>query len=498
MICVVIKGPSFEEAKHQIQELSHEVDLLEFRLDYFEHLNEEFLENLRKVRSLPVIFTLRDPTQESGYRGSEEQRLADIRRYAKLSPDYFDLESHCPPEYVETFTRDFPNVKVILSYHNFTETPDLDLLYNEMKRLPASIYKIAVMANNCLDACRILEFTRRADRPVCVMGMGESGEVTRILGKVFGSQFTYASASEKNQIVPGQLTARTLIDIYRYPILTAQTAVYGLIGNPVSGSIGYLTHNALFKELDIPAVYVKIPVNTSELKPFLNYARELGFLGISVTMPLKEDLLSLVDEIDDEVKKIGAANTLCFRNGKIVAFNTDSIGAIHALKKETEIKNKKILVIGAGGASKAIVVEALNQGGLVTVLNRDPSRAKEMAQKLPIKTDGLDRIASYIDLEGYDILINCTPKEVPFDLDLLLPNKVVMDIKTKPKDTELLIQAAKINCRIVYGYEMFIGQALEQFRHWFGGKIDLISAEKILRRVALSHLEADAGRVYEK
>lgn len=483
MLCVTINGPSFEEAAQQILSLPLNVHLLEFRLDCFFDLNESFLERLRGIRALPVIFTLREPRQGSDYQGTEEERLAALTRYAKLNPEYIDLESTCPPDYIRLFSEAYPHIKIILSYHNFDETPaDLTRLYAEMRTFPAHFYKIATFCNSSTDALRLLFFTKNAVKPLCTMGMGRHGEVTRVLGCIYGSSITYASVSDKSKIVQGQLSANTLSNVYHYPLLNSETLVYGLIGDPVSKSIGYRVHNAFFANVDIPAVYVKMVAIQDQLEKLLPLTKELGFRGLSVTMPLKEVLLPHVDFIDPYAASIGAANTLVYKEDGIHAYNTDGIGALNAIEKIASVNDKRVLIVGAGGAAKAIIVEALRRGAHVTVVNRTVSRAEELALQYSIRAAALSDITQIIR-EGYDFLINCTPVGIPFDLELLLPEKIVMDIKTLPQLTEFLAKAIEKKCLIVYGYQMYIEQALEQYALWFPEIFNRTQAKQLLEHV---------------
>jgi 3-dehydroquinate dehydratase/shikimate dehydrogenase len=469
MLCVTIKGPTFDEAAQQILSVPLSVNLLEFRLDYFHDITPAMVQNLREIRALPVIFTLRD-----------SNRLKDIEAYARLNPEYFDLEHTLPKEFVEAFIREHPHIKVIYSYHNFEETPsDLETVYRELESIPAHLYKIATQCRSSIDALKLMLFCQSKAGALCAMGMGEEGELTRVLGPVYHSPITYSSVTDALKVVSGQLTATTLVNTYQFPTLNTNTSVYGLFGDPVSKSIGNITHNAYFRHMHIPAVYVKIKVSPKELKEALQLTKKLGFKGLSVTMPLKEDLLPLVDVVDPYTAAIGAANTLVFASDGIHAYNTDGIGALNAIEKLEPVKGKKIIILGAGGAAKAIIVEALNRGAQVTVLNRTVKRAAELAERYAIEAGALEDAPAVLKA-GYDILINCTPEELPISPALLEPGKVVMDIKTRPPLTKLLEEALTKGCTIVYGYQMYIEQALEQYALWFPETFNRIHAKELL------------------
>jgi 3-dehydroquinate dehydratase / shikimate dehydrogenase len=481
MICVVIKGPTFQEVYQQIVQAIACADLVELRLDYLTSLDLISLENIRSAFSIPMIFTLRSELEGGCYKGSEENRLALLRQIVQLQPDYLDLESHIPLPLIEEIIGECPNTKLILSYHNFEMTPDLDKIYNQMQRVPAHFYKIAVHAENCLDALKLLCWAK--NRNVIAISMGQHGQLTRILAPILGSPITYAALEENREIVPGQLTAKLLIEKYHHLSLNPQTAIYGLIGDPVNQSISDETHNYLMTEQALDAVYVKIQVKPSELPEFLSLAKRLSFSGFSVTRPLKEAILPFLDSIDPSALEIGAVNTLLLKEGKIYGFNTDGLGALNVIENEFLVKDRKILIIGAGGAAKAIAYEAAQRGALVTVINRDSKKAIQIAERLKAIGRGLEQIQSAVDA-GYDLLINCTPLAMPLAPEHMISRSVVMDIVTKPKETDFLKLAKQKQCRLIYGYQMFVQQALGQFAIWFDQRVDTKKAKVTLEKKA--------------
>ena len=479
MICVVIKGPTFQDAHHQISKAAAYADLVELRLDGFTSLDLNSLNTLRTQFSIPMIFTLRSQCQGGSYAQPEEKRLEDIRKLASLKPEYIDLENHLPANFIEEILKQH-EIKLILSYHNFEETPhDLEEIFLKMCQMPAFFYKIAVSAGNCLDALKLLHMAKNNEGKLIAISMGSHGQISRILGPVVGSPITYAALDDNQKSAPGQLSAQTLIEQYHYRSLNPRTKIYGLIGDPVDQSISDVTHNHVLAVCGLNSVYVKIQVHRSELENFLKLAKQLPFMGLSVTMPFKEHILPYLDDTDPQALTIGAVNTLIFEDGNISGFNTDGIGALNALEKGFPVKGKRVVIIGAGGATKAIAFEAIRRGALVTILNRDADKAIRLATRLQCIGKGLDSMPACAK-EGYDILINCTPSALPIDPQDILPTAVVMDIKTKPAETELIKHALRKGCRIVYGYEMFIEQALGQFDLWFKGQFDEQNGRLIL------------------
>jgi 3-dehydroquinate dehydratase/shikimate dehydrogenase len=285
------------------------------------------------------------------------------------------------------------------------------------------------------------------------ISMGDYGQPGRILAPILGSPITYACIDENLKTAPGQLSVEALKDLS----LNENTAIYGLIGDPVDKSIGDKTHNFCFRSSGIEAVYVKMKVKETELGEFLKLARKLPFRGLSVTMPLKKSILSYLDEIDPKARQIGAVNTLVFENGKIIGYNTDGVGALRAIKRS--VKGEKIAILGTGGAAQSIAYEARLQGAQVVLLKRNEYETE------------------------YDILINCTPALSPIDPAYILPKSLVMDITTNPKETLFLRHALEKGCKVIYGYQMFIEQALGQFDLWFKDRIDRDILERKVREI---------------
>ncbi|MGZ3732411.1 MAG: shikimate dehydrogenase, partial [Parachlamydiaceae bacterium] len=249
--------------------------------------------------------------------------------------------------------------------------------------------------------------------------------------------------------------------------------------------ISDFSHNALFSRLGYNAIYVKMAIQPHEIGSFLYYAKQLGFQGLSVTMPLKEQLLPYLDSIDPSAQEIGAINTLFFTDNHIHGYNTDGIGALNALEKCCPVNGKHLVLIGAGGAARAIAYEAIRRGAKVTIVNRNATKALELAKELNCMGMGLNQMAS-LSKQGYNVLINCTPHPLAIPQNEILPNCIAMDIVTKPKESAFLKAAKAQGCRIIYGYNMFIEQALGQFQLWFKDSFDLQNNRMLLERFVLN------------
>lgn len=435
MLCISLRGPTLKEAKRQLTEALPLASLIEWRLDLFE--DPKVIKTLHPMCPLPQIFTLRN--------GNDEL----LKELLELKPDYVDLEHPIPVP---------KGVKVIRSYHNYEETPEnLEAILADLKRSPATFYKIATHAQSTSDALRLL---RIGGEDVLAMGMGEEGTCSRILAPIFGQSFVYSALSDAEKTAPGQLTAQTLHELYHHRSLSPSTALYGLVGDPISQSIGHLFHNSYMREQN--ALYVKLRIQPSELAPFIEQAPELGFRGLSITIPHKEAILPLLDEVTPHAQAIGAVNTVTFCDGKAIGSNTDADGALDALEAVEKVKGKRIVLIGAGGAARAVAYEAIRRGASLLILNRTPERAKSLAGELSCDWMLLDAWKG----GQYDILINTTSNQDPIATELIAPHAVAMDLSITPEVTTFLKCASEKGCRTVTGREMFHRQALLQANTW--------------------------------
>jgi 3-dehydroquinate dehydratase/shikimate dehydrogenase len=261
----------------------------------------------------------------------------------------------------------------IASYHNFEMTPDLEVVLAQMKeRHPrARYYKLATFARSTLDSLRMLHFQRRHPEVIGVC-MGERGALTRILGPVMGCPIVYAPLTEEDKNSPGQLLWSELSLIYHFKSLTPENFICGLIGDPVRRSVGHLFHNPQF-------LYVKMKVEADELESFFALVEDLPFRGLSVTSPLKEKVIPYLARISSEAKAIGAVNTLVRGLSGWEGFNTDGKAAVDVLG---EVRGKKVVVVGAGGAARAIVYELVKRGAVVTIVNRTKKKGQDLAIEL--------------------------------------------------------------------------------------------------------------------
>jgi 3-dehydroquinate dehydratase/shikimate dehydrogenase len=471
MICVSI-GRS--RHKHMLAEHKHLVEqgakLVELRLDYIS--SRVNIQRLLKDRPCETIITVRREQDGGKYTGSEESRLIMIREAIANGVEYIDLEEDIAGKIPR-----FGKTKRIVSYHSFRNTPEnLRDLHAKLKALDADIVKISTMANSPHDNLRVLEMMQEAGSPTIGICMGDIGTPSRILGPKFGAPFTYSTFHHERALAPGQLSYDQMVNIYRYNSIGPQTAVYGVIADPIGHSLSPQIHNPAFGALGIDAVYVPFRVPIDTLGQFVDDVPRLGIRGLSVTIPHKETISKFLTKVDPAVKGIGAVNTVLFKGNEVLGYNTDykaaldclenALGGTAAAGAASPLKNKKVLVLGAGGVARAVMYGLQRRGARSTIAGRTKSRALYLAESFGGRC--VDWQARHIS--DADIIVNCTPigmhpnvDESPFNKSHLKPSMIVFDTVYNPETTLLLKEARAHGCRAVTGVEMFIRQAALQF-----------------------------------
>lgn len=250
---------------------------------------------------------------------------------------------------------------------------------------------------------------------------------------------------------------------------TAKTKICLIIGDPVNHSLSPLMHNSAYEAvgLDEEFVYLAASVPVTEIGAVINAVRTLRIHGLTCTVPHKIAIIPFLDEVDPIAKKIGAVNSVVNTNGVLKGFNTDWMGAIIPLKKRIDLAGKKVLVIGAGGAARAVVFGLIKEKALITITNRTIEKAHELAKEF-----GCECIGN-IDIQfisSQDVIINTTSvgmhpneNESPINTEGIHKGQLIMDIVYIPHETELLKQGKIRGATIIHGIEMLLFQGTAQF-----------------------------------
>jgi len=476
MYCVSIACGSHTRMIEEYQALVADgVQLVELRLDFLRR--EPDLTRLLKEKKTQIVITCRKPEDGGLWRDTEEKRQKLLRQAILDGVDYIDLEEKTAkaiPRHGKT--------KRIISYHNLSETPkNLQEIWDNLAKCDADIVKIAVFPQNLSDVFRVFELLKANSHkiPTIAVSMGDLGVMTRILAPKFGSPFTYSTFSSKRVIAPGLLTYKTLRDVYHYDEIDENTEVFGVIGYPIGHSLSPLIHNKSFVEAGMNRVYLPFLVPPEDLNTFIEHASSIGVRGLSVTIPHKVNVLRKLTHSDPAVEQIGACNTIIIDNYDMFGYNTDYAAAILSIEAamggkvngESPLKGHSALVLGAGGAGKALAYGLISRGAKVTVTDIDYNRALDLAKQLD---------CTEIEWEmrhglRCTILVNTTPvgmhpnvDETPYDKAGLREGMVVFDAVYNPENTLLIKNAKFRKCITVSGVEMFVGQACLQFKLFTG------------------------------
>jgi shikimate dehydrogenase len=283
-------------------------------------------------------------------------------------------------------------------------------------------------------------------------------------------------------------------------VISGKTRVCGVIGDPIEHTLSPAIHNAAFNHLKLDFVFLAFKVKAADLENAVWGMRGLGIHGLNVTMPHKSTVIAYLDEVDPAVKFLGSANTILNKNGKLLGFNTDGVGALKALRENgTELSEKKVLLFGAGGAAKAIAFSLAEEVGELVVLNRAAEKAAVLADALnrmfgkKIVGGALSPSAVQKNLQDADILVNATSVGMHPNVNqsLVAPqwlksNLTVMDIVYNPVETKLAKDAKVAGAKVISGVEMLIYQGAASFEIW----TERTAPIEVMRRAALNQLSS--------
>jgi shikimate dehydrogenase len=281
--------------------------------------------------------------------------------------------------------------------------------------------------------------------------------------------------------------------------VTGKTRVCGVIGDPIEHSLSPAMHNAAFEALNLDYVFLAFKVKPANVQDAVNGMRALNIRGLNVTMPHKSRVLKYLDRVDLPAQLISSVNTILNKENLLFGFNTDGVGALKALKENgVELKGRKVLLLGAGGAARAIAYAVAKEADELAVLNRTPKHAQTLAKLLEksankkIASGSLSPSDVQRNLQDSDILINATsvgmkprPEESPVASKLLRSNLAVMDIVYNPLETKLAKDAKAAGAKVVSGVEMLIYQGASAFELWTGKSAPV----EVMRKAALNHLQ---------
>ncbi|MGI0072475.1 MAG: shikimate dehydrogenase [Nitrosotalea sp.] len=256
------------------------------------------------------------------------------------------------------------------------------------------------------------------------------------------------------------------------------TKTYAVIGDPIDHSLSPAIHNAAFLFLRLDCTYIAYRIAKGELEYGVESLKKIGIAGFNVTIPHKIDMVKLLNETDEECQLVGATNTVVNDNGFLKGYNTDVGGFLDPIRKrKIDCKNSDVLLIGAGGAARAIVVAFLKEGvRKITVANRTKEKANDIikiARQVGLESDYSDLVQAGEMAGNYKFIVNATSVGLkgvscPISTEKINKNSVVYDIVYMPVETPLIQQSKNQGATIIYGWEMLLAQAMKSFEIWIG------------------------------
>jgi 3-dehydroquinate dehydratase/shikimate dehydrogenase len=344
---------------------------------------------------------------------------------------------------------------------------------------------LVTQANDPLDNATVLDLLAKGRGRLVAFTMGEMGRCTRVMCLAAGAPFTYAAAhhGKKPGGVPGigQIPALMMRGLYRADRIGKRTRVLGVVGHPIGHSLSPVIHNVALAALGLDAVYVAF-----EALHFDSFwsAFQARLAGLSITLPHKEAAARAAEQRERAAEDAGAANTLVRRAGHWWAYNTDVIGLRGPLERRLKLAGARVLVAGAGGAARAAVSVLTQAGCRVSIVNRTAAHAEALAAELGAA------VVSREDLAGHqwDVIVHTTPLGMTPDVTTCffkpaeLNTRILFETVYTPATTRLMRMAQRRGgIEVISGVEMFLAQAVEQFRLWTGKKAPEKVMEDALR-----------------
>jgi len=509
-ICVVIARTRHKMIVAELEEaVKRGAKFLELRIDLLSKAVD--FKRLTPAKKCAWMATIRRPMDGGRWPGTEPERQIIIRQAIVSGAfEWVDLET----DIADKIPR-FGPVKRVISYHNIDETPqDIDAIYEQMLKQDADVYKIAVRAQHPSDCRRIIDLQKRAPKPTVAFCMGDIGAPTRFIALKYWAPWIYAAFNPERQLAPGLPSFDEFRTTYPVRSIGAATRIFGLLGDPVGHSLSPILHNHMYRRMKVDAVYLPFKVPAGEFNAALDAFQSASVGGYSVTIPHKEAAAQAAVERESNVVSIGAANTLLARaDGTFLAANTDHDAAIDSLREHLDKKAAAVgvpapqfdqlfvLVLGAGGAARAIVHALIRNGAHVTITSRTNDKSAKLAVELGCKSIDWETRHSPVH---YDIIINCTPvgmhpnmTQTPLQANFLKSGITVFDTIYNPEHTQLIRDAEGRGCSVLTGVDMFVRQAAKQIERFVGLQPPLDQMRELMRK-ALSPLTRAMAEEAEK
>ncbi len=471
-----------------------ESKFLEFRLDSLSR-PDAVLSALRRFlagnKNVTAIATCRRRPNGGNFSGTLEEELNILSKAVRAGCCMVDLEIESAEEAAPAEFDKFraalrqAGAELIVSFHDFSRTRLLDRAADRIAAFDPDMVKVVSTAQTLEDNLVVLRLieNRAASARIVSMAMGEEGLPSRILAPREGGEFTFASLAEGEETAPGQVTARLLRTLYGAGKITSSTRIFGVAGNPIAHSLSPLMQNTAFRCAGVDAVL--IPLKVRALADLLTFALELPLSGLAVTMPLKQEILPRLKQMDPLVKRMGACNTVRIgADGKLSGYNTDVAGVVRPLERRMRLKGARVALLGAGGAARAAAFGLVEQGAEVFIVNRTHENAVKLARAAGATALRQEKLRGM----RFDVLINSTPcgmagskEPLPLGAEELNAD-LVFDMVYNPMETALVKLARSRGIAVITGAEMFVQQGARQFEIWTGKTAPEAEMRRVVER----------------
>ncbi len=474
-ICLTLTGATIEEDLSQFASQRYFADVVELRVDLLDFDERVRAASFPSLVPCPVILTFRRRRDGGAFDGAEDERAAFFRSVLKPGCGfaYVDFEDDFRPDGLAAAAH-AAGVKVIRSLHSF-DGPVEDVVgrCREMRGATDEIPKIAFMPGSPADVYRLFAETAGfTDFPHILCAMGPMGLASRVLAARTHSLLTYASTGGALSSI-GHVSAHELVKTYRFRSLTPDTRLYGVTGFPLVFTRSPEINNAAFSAAALDAVMVPFPSRTAA--DAVEFMRAMGMRGMAVTYPHKQSIMPLLDDVDAAARAIGAVNTVVLEGGRLVGHNTDAAGfsaALTAFLGVVDLRGRRVAVVGAGGAARAVVHALKNLGADVCIFNRTPEKAASLADEFGFASAALGPETADVFASYADVVVQCAaPGADPARFDPLSFHRFtgrewVYDLVYEPDVTPTLARAAAAGCHVENGFSMLCAQAREQRRFY--------------------------------
>ena len=472
LIATLMTPPS--SGGQELSALQDRVDWLEVRSDLFGDLDADWLRSRFGGR---LLYSLRSSTEGGIFEGSLDQRHNRLKRAAR----FYDLveiegERDFTPDLLDTI----PVEKRVVSWHGSAGSlSELEERFAHLSSIPASLYKLVTKAAKGSDELAPLLLLNKLGRSDTIAyADGPLGFWTRLVAPHLGAPIVFGSVPN-GPAVPAEPTINKLIEDYGLPALMPIEAIYGIVGSPVFHSLSPRLHNAAYRSMNYPALFV--PFHAESFNEFWHEVVEAEVLeslgmpikGLTVASPNKEAALLITKTVSPLAQRAGSANILVRSNGSWKANTTDPEVVFMAHQERgIQMKQKRAAVIGCGGAGRAIAAALAQAGAGVTLVNRGSERGTYAAQLLSLPYILLTDFSA----EGYDIVVNATPVgrddgEAPFKIETLGKDTAIIDLVYGSAPTPLIANARELEHVAIDGREVLRAQVLRQFQLMTGAEM---------------------------